>query len=112
MIGSVVKGVVPNVYGPHLPLQKDRFIESLRRHHEWTRGKHWVLGGCFNLITSLDEKKGGRKHLENENIQFRDNIEELKMVDIATGSEIFTWNNKRGGDWHVASRLDHFFISE
>ena len=72
------------------------------------KGKTLGFEGIFNLITSLDEKKGGIRHLENENIQARDTIEELKMVDIVIGIDIFTWNNKRGGDWHVASRLDPF----
>ena len=34
------------------------------------------------------------------------------MVDMEIGNGWFTWNNKRGGDHLVASRLDRFLVSE
>ena len=34
------------------------------------------------------------------------------MVDVETRRGWFTWNNKRGGEHLVASRLDHFLVSE
>eukprot|EP00253_Pinus_taeda_P033531 PITA_33531 len=36
----------------------------------------------------------------------------MKLVDIETNNGLFTWNNKRGGDSQVASKLDRFMISE
>ena len=36
----------------------------------------------------------------------------MKLVDIVTSNGIFTWNNKRGGESQVASKLDRFIISE
>ena len=60
VIDFLVMGILTNVYGPHIPREKMSFIDSLRRIHEWTEGKHWILGGDFNLIISLEENKGGR----------------------------------------------------
>lgn len=34
----------------------------------------------------------------------------MKLVDIVTSNGIFTWNNKRGGESQVASKLDRFTI--
>ena len=36
----------------------------------------------------------------------------MKLVDIETSDRLCTWNNKRGGDSQVASKLDRFMISE
>lgn len=36
----------------------------------------------------------------------------MKMVDFEMHNGIFTWNNKRGGNAQVASKLDRFLISK
>ena len=69
-----------------------------------------MLGGDFNLITSLEEKKGGRRCLEEECNLFKDTIEELGLVDIYPREGWFTLNNKRIGDHHIASRIDRFLV--
>jgi len=36
----------------------------------------------------------------------------MKLVDIDTSNGLFIWNNERGGESQVASKLDRFIISE
>jgi len=36
----------------------------------------------------------------------------MKMVDSELSNSLFTRNNKRGGEAHLASKLDRFMISE
>ena len=36
----------------------------------------------------------------------------MKLVDTDTSNGLFTWNNKRGGESQVASKLDRFIISK
>lgn len=36
----------------------------------------------------------------------------MKLVDSETHNGRFTWNNKRGGEAQVASKLDRFLLSE
>eukprot|EP00253_Pinus_taeda_P002831 PITA_02831 len=36
----------------------------------------------------------------------------MKLVDTEMNNGLFTWNNKRGGESQVASKLDKFIISE
>ena len=71
-----------------------------------------MVGGDFNFITSLEEKKGGRRCLEEECNIFHETIEYLGLVDITPGVGWFTWNNKSTGDRHIASKLDRFLVSE
>ena len=55
-----VKGSLGNIYGLSCFLEKQAFIDFLG----WVIGKvevgSWVIGGDFNLIANLGEKKGGR----------------------------------------------------
>ena len=44
------------------------------------------MGGDFNLITSLEEKKGGRRSLEVPNISFKYMIHRRQFVDIEMGN--------------------------
>jgi hypothetical protein len=56
--------------------------------------KPWILGGDFNLITTLQDKKGGCISLTQEDICFKEFIENNDMIDLETSNGIFTWNNK------------------
>ena len=64
------------------------------------------------MITSLDEKKGGRRRMEGGNVLFKETIEDLKLVDVVLGNNLFTWNKSRRGDRHITSCIDHFFVFE
>ena len=71
----------------------------------------WVLGGDFNLIANLGEKKGGRRTLDKYQEAFNEFLAQSSLVDVETGCGWFTWNNKRGGEHLVASHLDRFLVS-
>lgn len=111
-IDSGVKGVLTNVYGPSHPREKNYFLDSLEFLAGWVAQRHWVLGGDFNLITNLQEKKGGTRKLDPTAERFSQLIHQLKLVDTRTANGMFTWNNKRIGEHVVASRLDRFLLSE
>eukprot|EP00253_Pinus_taeda_P018445 PITA_18445 len=64
------------------------------------------------MITTLLEKKGGLRKLSRDAEAFATFIETAKLVDVYPKSGSFTWNNRRGGDKLIASRLDKFLISE
>ena len=72
----------------------------------------WIVGGYFNLITSLRENKGGRRVRDKYQEEFREILSQSSLVDLEIGDGWFTWNNRRGGDHLVASRLDRFLVSE
>lgn len=43
---------------------------------------------------------------------FRELLTDLRLVDITTVNGCFTWNNRRGERYQVASRLDRFLATE
>ena len=111
-MGFSISGKVTNFYGPENVGDKKEFLLSLRRLREGMDNAHWVVEGDFNLIASLEEKKGGIHRLEEECETFRETIEHLNLMDIILGGGWFTWNNKRTGDRNLASRLDRFLVLE
>ena len=60
-------------------------------------------GVDFNLIISLRENKEGRWSLDRFQESFKEFVEQGQLVDIETRSEWYTWSNRRGGTYHVAS---------
>eukprot|EP00253_Pinus_taeda_P032499 PITA_32499 len=64
------------------------------------------------MKTTLSEKEGGIRKLNKDSESFLYFINTAKLVDIHPKSGAFTWNNRRGGERQIASRLDRFLISE
>ena len=59
IIGTAVRGVITNVYGPFQVAQKPAFLEELTTLRGWVGSNHWIISGDFNLIRTLEEKKQG-----------------------------------------------------
>jgi len=112
IIGASQVGFLSNVYGPSQSSRKLEFLDSLPGLKEEAGGLPWILGGDFNIIRSLEEKKGGIRRLTQVNELFHQAIEELRLVDLRTANSTFTWYNNRTGDRSIACRLDRFLVSE
>ena len=57
ILGTAIRGVITNVYGPFQQVRKPAVLEELCTLSDWVGKEHWIIGGDFNLIRSLDEKK-------------------------------------------------------
>lgn len=69
-----------------------------------------ITGGDFNMITKMEEKRGGRNKLDKESNNLKDYIQSNCLIDMPFNNGLFTWNNKRAGSHQIASRLDRFLI--
>jgi hypothetical protein len=76
------------------------------------RNPHWILAGDFNIIATLNEKKGVIRRLDRDAEVFSSFIEKIKLVDIRTSNGHFTPNKKITLHHQIASILDSFLISE
>ena len=88
------------------------FLDSLSDIKEIAKDKSWIMGGDFNLIRNLEEKKGGIRNLNLVSAQFNDLIDDLNLIYVRTSNSILTWNNKQVGDRGISFRLDNFLISD
>ena len=66
ILDSGVKGSPGNVYGRNSFPEKQAFIDFLSWLKGQTEAGNWVIGGDFNLIANLGEKKGGRRTLDKD----------------------------------------------
>ena len=46
------------VYNPNAPQKKQAFLEEIHHTSSPVGVAYWIIGGDFNMITSLTEKKG------------------------------------------------------
>eukprot|EP00253_Pinus_taeda_P003073 PITA_03073 len=112
IVGTKEQVVISGVYGPPSPGEKENFLNSMKIIRRLYPEVDWINGGDFNLIKSLEEKKGGIRKMDHFMEKFNDLIDDLRLVDIQTINGICTWNNRRGGKNQIASRLDRFLVSE
>ena len=50
--------------------------------------------------------------MDNDTVAFQAMIYDLGLIDPPTKNGSFTWNNRRGGDRQITSRLDRILLSE
>jgi exonuclease III len=112
IIGSNKPGHLTNVYGPATPRDKQAFLKSLSYLSSLTQHNRWIVGGDFNIIRSLEEKKGGSRRLDQESSDFNGLIDDLHLIDLEAGNDTYTWTNRRTGIHQIACKLDRFLISE
>jgi exonuclease III len=112
LIGSNKPGHLTNVYGPASPRDKQAFLRSLRYVSSLAQYKNWTVGGDFNIIRSLEEKKGGSRRLDRDSSDFNSLIDDLHLIDLDTNNGLHTWTNRRTGIHQIACKLDRFLISE
>jgi len=75
IIGTNIHGHLKNVYFPQEFIQKNASLNTLETLDSIRIHPLWITGGDFNMITKLEEKKGGRVKLDNESRCFRDYIQ-------------------------------------
>ena len=110
LIGSNKPRYITNVYGPTTPRDKNAFIRNLEGLATLTSGRKWILGGDFNLICNLDEKRGGTRRITVDSGKFQGVIDNLGLIDMKTPNGLFTCTNRRSRADQVVFSLDRFLI--
>lgn len=62
------------------------------------------------MITKLEEKKRGKIRMEQENVHFKDFIQNNSLIDMQFCNGTHTWSNYRAGKHQITSKLDKFLI--
>jgi len=112
LIGSKDSFLLLIVYGPHILIENENFLQKMKTLNQMHDEKLWLIAGDFHLITSLEEKKGGFRREEPEMEKLKDIQEELHLVDIPKINARYTWKNRRRGNRKITSRLDRFLETE
>eukprot|EP00253_Pinus_taeda_P029818 PITA_29818 len=112
IVGTKERILISGVYGPHLPRGRKEFMRNIQAVRKLIPDDLWIIGGDFNLIRDLGEKRGGIRRQDPSMDDFNELITNLRLVDTPTTNGVFTWNNRRGGRNQIASKLDRFLLSE
>jgi len=56
LTGSKEWVLLTGVYGPHIPGESRTFLQNLEKTRGPFLANPWIIGGDFNMITSLSEK--------------------------------------------------------
>eukprot|EP00253_Pinus_taeda_P009705 PITA_09705 len=112
LLGTNAHGLLTNVYFPQETAQKNQLLNTLSDLNRDRPLPLWISGGDYNMIASMDEKRGGRSNSNNDDGLLKNFINSNWLMDVTTSNGIFTWTNKRAGAQQIASRLDRFLISD
>jgi len=112
LTGTNVHGHLTNIYFPQEATNKVDTLNTLTQINSERSHPLWITGGDFNMITRLEEKRGGRIKLDCESTHFKNYIHNNKLIDMEFNNGFYTWNNKRADAHKIASWLDRFLISD
>ena len=110
LVGTNSHGHRTNVYFPQDALKKFTLLSTLADLNSSRCHPLWICGGDVNMITTLEEKNGGRTRLEMDSNGFKEFIQNNWLMDLPTSNGTHTWTNKRGRTQHIASCLDRFLV--
>jgi len=112
ILGTNQYGLLTNVYFPQDTRQKERILDSISTLNQNRSLPLWIAGGDFNMITRMDERRGGRGKSSQDGTLLLDFIQNNWLIDLPFNNGTFTWDNKQAGNLHIASRLDRFLLSD
>eukprot|EP00253_Pinus_taeda_P005332 PITA_05332 len=112
ILGTNQYGLLTNVYFPQDTQQKERILDSISTLNQNRSLPLWIAGGDFNMITRMDERRGGRGKSSQDGTLLLDFIQNNCLIDLPFNNGTFKWDNKQAGNLHIASRLDRFLLSD
>ena len=103
--------LVTNVYAPIDIRGKIHLWDHIRYVRSYSPYFPWILGGDFNSILSLEEKRGGWARLGPASNLFQAQVYVLFVIDVKPSNGVFTWNNRWSGQEAILECLDRFLVS-
>lgn len=90
IIGTNLHGLLTNVYFPQETYRKAGILNSLSELNQNRLHPLWIAGGDFNMITRLEEKRGGRCRGSQEGSILKDFIQNNWLIDLPFNNGVFT----------------------
>ena len=99
---SNLQTIIVNVYGPSLLVDKLALWKGISAFINSMPLENIIIGGDFNVVLCMEEKKGGSNQVCKTMEDFKDWIQKDSLMDIKTKNGIYTWNNRRKGLCYIA----------
>lgn len=68
----------------------------------------YVIGGDFNAIRSLDQKKGASHNMDRGDEIFNHFIDSQQLIEPFCIQGNFTWSNGQSNEKQILTKLDQF----
>ena len=107
-----LKFLIFNIYGPTSTNDKRNLWAVLTNLIQQEREMNFILGGDFNALLSMSEKKGGICPPIRTIQDFSSFVEDNNLSDILPMNGLYTWTNRRIGFLEIVERLDRFLFSQ
>eukprot|EP00253_Pinus_taeda_P026964 PITA_26964 len=111
ILGTNQHGLLTNVHFPQETHRKSEILNSISALNQNRPLPLWIGRGDFNMITRLDERRGGRRRSSHEGSLLKDFIQNNWLINLPSNNGVFTWNNTQGGSLQIASWFDRFLLS-
>ncbi|KAF9599025.1 hypothetical protein IFM89_033370 [Coptis chinensis] len=72
----------------------------------------WAVAGDFNVVTSNEERKGGRLPCQTAVNKFVEFINGNALIDTTSLGFKFSWSNKRHGDKRMVQKIDRILVNQ
>lgn len=97
IIGTNQHGLLTNVYFPQETPRKAEILNSISVLNQNRPLPLWITRGDFNMVTRLEERRGGRCKSSQEGSLLKDFIQKNWPIDLPSNNGVFTWNNRQAG---------------
>ncbi|GKC38344.1 hypothetical protein Tco_1050728 [Tanacetum coccineum] len=84
---------------------------SLCLHKHYVRNRPWCLLGDFNAALNLADHSAGSSNIDISMREFKDCVEEIKVLDVNRSGLNFTWNQKPKGADKVLKKIDRIMAN-
>lgn len=96
------------VYGYNRVEKRRQLWDNLKQIDQMTTIP-WIIGGDFNVVLQLQDRKHGNPVTKAETQDFSNCIQELKLNELNWEGDYYTWSNKQDGGDRIWSRIDRAF---
>ena len=80
---------------------------------KWSATVHpWCILGDFNVISSAQEKLGGREYNIRKSLEFINIIDSCGLIDMGYNGQPYTWCNHRNNGDMIWKRLDRGMVND
>nr|GFA04032.1 hypothetical protein [Tanacetum cinerariifolium] len=84
---------------------------SLCLHKHYVRNRPWCLLGDFNAALDLVNHSAGSSNIDISMMEFKDCVEEIKVLDVNLSGLNFTWNQKTNRADRVLKKIDRIMAN-
>lgn len=79
--------------------------------HNWLNKEAWLITGDFNIVRHNGERQGGVGVNAEEVMEYNNCLNSIEVEELTTTGYYFTWNNKRGGQGNIQSKIDRLYYN-